>query len=144
MRPDALLMHGRQKPRGQVMPTEDIGFELGAQNIGWQVLDEAGLAIGAVVEQGIELAVREGKNVICARCNAGWIGVVKLDGLQPFAGEHVEVGRLARGGNDPPATALHADGAGITDAGRASGDEDGAGHLDKPIPSSPAPAGVAQ
>ena len=41
----------------QIMPAEDIGLELRFERGACQILDGARLAIGAVVEQRIELAV---------------------------------------------------------------------------------------
>ena len=54
MRPWPLLAHQRDDLPRQLVPAEEIGLELFAQHVGRQVLDGAGLAIGAVVEQRID------------------------------------------------------------------------------------------
>jgi hypothetical protein len=43
-------------PVGQLQPAQQIGLQLRAQHIPRQVLHRAGLAVGTVVEQGIEYA----------------------------------------------------------------------------------------
>ena len=50
----ALRAHHRHDAAGQIVPAEDIRLELLAQRRDRQVLDGAGLRIGAVVEERVE------------------------------------------------------------------------------------------
>ena len=52
----AIGPHQRQAGARQLMPAKHIGLELGLQHLAAQILDRARLAIGAIVEQPVELA----------------------------------------------------------------------------------------
>ncbi|MCY1558498.1 hypothetical protein D9M68_954390 [compost metagenome] len=52
-----LCSHHRNDAACQIMPTEEIGFELRTQCFNRQILNRAGLCISTIVEQRIQLAV---------------------------------------------------------------------------------------
>ena len=127
MRPEPLARMSGRHGACQFMPAEDIGFELRGERGARQVFDRARLAIGAVVEERIELAAgapryfaRRRRAIDCR------LGIVEIEGLEPFAFERGDVVSLARRGEDAPAARLQAVRAGIADAGGAAGDEDAA------------------
>jgi hypothetical protein len=53
----AVSAHRWNDAPGEIMPAEDIGLELGAEHLRSDILERAGLAVPAIVEQRIELAV---------------------------------------------------------------------------------------
>ena len=55
--------HHRDHPPGQVVPAEQVGLELGAKQRRVEILQRAGLGIGAVVEQRVEPAAGGGEHV---------------------------------------------------------------------------------
>ena len=125
MRPwPCLRMTGRTQP-GQFVPAEEIGLEELADVLGRHVLEGAGLAVGAVVEQRVELAAGALEHLVDGGGDGGAVGKVEAQRLQPLAGEAVGVLLPAAGGEDAPAAVLlEGMGAVVADAGRTAGDQD--------------------
>jgi len=122
-----LLAHDRQNQAGEFVPAEEIGLEELADVLGRHVLEGAGLAVGAVVEQRVELAAGALEHFFDPRRDGGAVGEVEAQRLQPLAGEAVGVLLPAARGKDAPAAVLvERAGAVIADARRAAGDQDGA------------------
>jgi hypothetical protein len=62
--------HRGDHAAGEVVPAEEIGLELGAEQRGVKVFQCTGLGIGAVVDERIEPAARRRKHAAAAMLSA--------------------------------------------------------------------------
>lgn len=90
-----LTAHHRHQTAGQVMPAEEIRLELLLERRNGQVLDGAGLSVGAVVEQGIELAARAFQNRCNQRLNGCGFAIVEVESLDAVSLQRGDILRLA-------------------------------------------------
>lgn len=114
---------GNDLPR-QFMPAENIRFKLKAQHICRQILYRAGLAIGTIVEQRVDAAIRSLCNFghkCIDRCSIRVIHQKRFNAIG-FKGRQMR--RIAHCCEDAPAFALQGAGAVCSDSGRTSGDDD--------------------
>jgi hypothetical protein len=124
----ALPSHDRNGEPRQFMPAEEIRLELRTQHIGGKVLHRAGLAIGAIVEQGVEPATGP-RHHLAKSCPYGWlVGIVETDRLKAKRLKCGNVLPLARCGEDAPAVLTQPHGAMAADAGGTAGYENRSGH----------------
>lgn len=126
--PLAGRQHGRQQLANEVVPAEQVGVELLAQRLGGQILQRAGLAVGAVVEQAIQAATGQCLRLGRAPLYAGLVGQVQLDGQQTQLAQLRHVLGLAGGGDDGVTVLAERLGGGQADAAGAAGDQNEAGH----------------
>jgi hypothetical protein len=121
----SLRPHRRDDAAREVVPAEDIGLELGAEHVGPQVLDRAGLTIGAIVEERREPPCRCLEHMRGGFGNRGGLGVVEIKALDgDLVSQPGYVLRFSRGGKHAPAARLHLTRGSQADARRAAGDED--------------------
>lgn len=111
-----------------MVPAEQIGIELLAQRLGGQILQRAGLAVGAVVEQAIEAAAGQYLRLSRAPLYAGLVGQIQLDRQQTQLTQLRHVLGLAGGGDDGVAVLAERLGGSQADAAGAAGDQNEAGH----------------
>jgi hypothetical protein len=122
----ALCAHDRNHLPGQVVPAEQVGLELGAQCLAGQVLDRAGLAVGAVIEQCVQRAAGQREGFAETLGDAGRVVEVEPNGQQTFVGESCHVPRPSGGGDHLPAAPCQGLGAGVADTAGAPGNQDAA------------------
>ena len=104
----AIRPHRRDHPRGKVMPAEHSSLELGAEHIRLQILDGSRLAIGAVVEEGGELAVRCLERLLGGLGDGLRLGIVEIKALDAdLVAEPGNVLRFPCCGEYAPAARLH-------------------------------------
>ena len=120
------LPHRRDHARGQIVPAEHIGLELGAEHVAPDVLQRARLAVPAIVEQRVEPAVSCLEHMLGSFSDRVGLRIVEIEALDPdLILEPRDVLRLPRRGEHAPAARLQCLGGAKPDARRATGDEDG-------------------
>lgn len=84
MRPCPLPAHDRNDPPRQIVPAEEIGFELRAKRLDRQVLYRTRLGISAIVEERVEPTVREAQDTVRQCGNRFRLGIVEIESLKPL------------------------------------------------------------
>jgi hypothetical protein len=125
MRPLPLAAHERDDATGQVVPAEQVGFELGAQDVAAQILDRARLTIGAVVEQRVEPSAGQLQRAFQCRADARRIVQIQSHRAQSLRFESGDVLGPTRRSDHLPAAPRQFMRAVVADAAGAAGDEDG-------------------
>src|SRR5262249_7281399 len=118
-----LPAHHRDDAAGELVPAEEVGLELVANQVGGHVLDGAGLGVAAIVEERVETAVGAPENVAERRLDGAGVGQIEPEGLEPLVLEPLAVVGVARRRKDAPTTQLQPLRSGEADAGRATGNE---------------------
>ena len=123
----ALAIGPEQRQTGlcQLMPAEDIDRELFFENFAAQILDRSRLAIGAIVEERVELAAGHPGHFHGAGFDRFGIAVFEMKRFEAIVFQALQVLILARRGDHPPAAFLQTLGASQAYARRAAGDENG-------------------
>lgn len=90
------------------MPAEHAYLELGAEHLWPQILDRAGLAIGAIVEKGREPSARSLKHLFRRGTNRLGLGIIEIKALDAdLVAKPGNVVRFSRRGKHAPAACLH-------------------------------------
>ena len=90
------------------MPAEHGHLELGAEHVRLQVLDRAGLAVGAIVEERSQLAVRGLEHLLGGFSDRAGLGVVKVEAVDAnLIAQLSNILLLARRREHAPAARLH-------------------------------------
>ena len=131
----AVAAHGGEDADGEVVPAEHQGLELLPQHVPFQVFDGAGLAVTAVVEQGVDFSVGAGQHRFRRLFHLFRAVQIQGQGFDVCYG--VQLGQIAvfaGRGEDPVTTLGQAFGAASADTGGAAGDQDTAlVHGDAPV-----------
>ena len=125
--PMALAAHGGEHRAGEFVGAEEVGLELFAQHRAGEILHRPGLAVGAVVEEGVQSAAGRPQHHLHRRHDGGGIGEIQMQRFQPLGAQPFHVLPPPRRGEDPPATFLQRTGTVPADARGTASDQNGAG-----------------
>ena len=101
------LPHRRDHAGGQIVPAEHIGLELGAEHVAPDVFQRTRLAVAAIVEQRVELAVSCLEHMLGSFGDRVRLRIVEIEALDPdLILEAGDVFRLPRRGEHAPAARL--------------------------------------
>ena len=81
----AIGAHQRHEAAGEIVPAENIGLELFCQKLARDVFHGTGLAVSAIVEQRIKLAVAGFRDIFDQFLNGFGLGVIEIESLKPLA-----------------------------------------------------------
>ena len=119
--------HGRQHRAGEFVGAQQVGFELGAQGGPVEVLHRTGLAVGAIVEQGVEPATGPVQHLFHGPVYARRIVQVELERLlEALFPQLLDVSLFPGGGKYAVAALRKGVGDMMSDAAGAAGDENAA------------------
>ncbi|MNV41915.1 hypothetical protein D3C71_1335690 [compost metagenome] len=139
-----LRPHQRDDLAGQLVPAEEIGLELDAQHVRRQVLHRSRLAIGAVVEQRVDLSAGAGRHGFHQLVDRILLGIVEDKSLDAIGFDCGQILRLSHRCENAPAIRLQCPCRISAYAGGTAGDDDrsSCSHLGAYPRYSPVQAGV--
>ena len=115
--PMPLRPHDRNHLPRQFVPAKEVCFENLAQTLGRQILDRAGQAVRAVVEQCIQRATCGFKHFVQPGRDTVGIRIVDLRAFKALRPQAIAITLLAAGRKNAPAAGAHAMGRIQADAG---------------------------
>src|SRR5690606_5937076 len=99
----ALDTHDRHDAPREIVPAEEVRFELFPQCLHRQILHRSRLGVSTVIEKSVELAVGSRENVFDERSYGFGLAIVQVESFYPVLLERGEVFGSACGGEDAPA-----------------------------------------
>ena len=90
------------------MPAEQVGLELFAQHVTAEILDGAGLAVGAVMKDRVEPVAGACEDLRDSGLDRVAVIQVELQAFQALGDESFDVGRFAGGCKHAPAAFVQA------------------------------------